>query len=280
MVFGLVNNQGKRYATKIQPITNYSNLSNEIQEAAILIKSNEIVAFPTETVYGLGANALNAEAVAKIFQAKGRPSDNPIIVHVSSFEMFTLVTSDIARSDMVKKLQERFWPGPLTLIVQKSNQVPYITTGNLETVAVRMPNNPIALALIHESNLPIAAPSANISGSPSPTTASDVFEDMNGKIPLIIDGGKSEIGLESTVLDISNSSKSPIILRPGKITQIEIEECLGIEVEIFDISTLKAENVENFEVKAKSPGMKYRHYAPKAEVELVSDFNSLITMYN
>ena len=114
MVIGLVNNQGKRYATKIQPITNYSNLSNEIQEAAILIKSNEIVAFPTETVYGLGANALNAEAVAKIFQAKGRPSDNPIIVHVSSFEMFTLVTSDIARSDMVKKLQERFWPGPLT----------------------------------------------------------------------------------------------------------------------------------------------------------------------
>lgn len=277
MVFSLVNNQEKKYTTKIQSITNFSNLSVEMREAADLIKSNEVVAFPTETVYGLGANAFSAEAVSKIFQAKGRPADNPIIVHVFSYEMFIQVTSEIARLDLVKKLQKRFWPGPLTLIVQKSNQVPYITTGNLETVAVRMPNNPIALALIRESNLPIAAPSANISGSPSPTTALDVFEDMNGKIPLIIDGGKSEIGLESTVLDISNPVKKPIILRPGKITQSEIEECLGTEVEIFDISTLKTGNGE---VKARSPGMKYRHYAPKAEVELLSDFNSFKAMFN
>ncbi len=266
----------KYYSTRIQKISDYSNLSNELADAANLIKNNEVVAFPTETVYGLGANALNEKAVNKIFQAKGRPSDNPIIVHVSSFEMFREVTSNEIPTELVTKLQKRFWPGPLTLIVPKSGQVPYVTTGSLETIAVRMPIHPIALALIENSELPIAAPSANISGSPSPTTAQDVFEDMQGRIPLIIDGGKSEIGLESTVLDISDPLRKPTILRPGKITRSEIEDCIGLSINVFDISKIQKEHSD---VQIKSPGMKYRHYAPKAEVELVSDLESLFSRF-
>lgn len=265
-------NSNKLYSTRIQKISNYSNLSIDLAEAANLIKNNEVVAFPTETVYGLGANALSEEAVNKIFQAKGRPSDNPIIVHISNIEMFKNVTSPDLSQELVTKLQKRFWPGPLTLIVPKSEKIPYVTTGGLETIAVRMPIHPIALGLIKESGLPIAAPSANISGSPSPTTAQDVFDDMHDRIPLIIDGGQSEIGLESTVLDISDPLRTPMILRPGKITRSEIESCLGIPIDIFDVSKIQKDHSK---VQVKSPGMKYRHYAPKAEVELVSDLKDL-----
>ena len=267
----------KKFNTKIQKITHLYDLSSELVEAVNLIKSNEVVAFPTETVYGLGANALDEKAVKKIFQAKGRPSDNPIIVHISSYEMFTEVTSLKSNLEIIKKLQKCFWPGPLTLIVPKSDKVPYITTGGLETIAVRMPINPIALALISQSKTPIAAPSANISGKPSPTTAIDVYEDMQGKIALILDGGNSEIGLESTVLDVSDIKRNPTILRPGKVTRREIEECLGMQVDIFDITLLSDGRKE---LQAKSPGLKYRHYAPKAEVILVNDIDTFIKEYS
>ena len=264
------------YQTKILRITGLENFSEQLQEAADLIKNNEILSFPTETVYGLGANALSETAVKKIFQAKGRPSDNPIIIHVSSIEMFERLIDLSYFDERIKKLQHSFWPGPLTLIIKKSNIVPYVTTGGLETVAIRMPSNKIALMLIKLSNLPIAAPSANLSGKPSPTTAQDVYEDMKGRIPLIIDGGDTEIGLESTVLDVSDPTSTPIILRPGKITKQQIESCLGYEIMVFDSSKLQKEVNQT---QVKSPGMKYRHYAPNAELTVVPDLEAFLLKY-
>lgn len=275
--FNTTTNTNFKFETKIIQISDMKNISDQLKEAVELLQSNELVAFPTETVYGLGANAFEENAVKKIFQAKGRPADNPIIVHVSSYEMFQEVTAVKHNKEEIKRLQECFWPGPLTLIVQKSDKVPYVTTGELETVAVRMPVHPMALALIKESNLPIAAPSANISGKPSPTTALDVFEDMQGKISLILDGGMCEIGLESTVLDMSDPTRKPIILRPGKVTKQQIERCLGKEIDILNVADVTENKTP---IKARSPGMKYRHYAPKADVILTRSIGEFLASYN
>lgn len=222
--------------------------------AAKALKEGELVAFPTETVYGLGANALDDNAVAKIYKAKGRPQDNPLIVHIHSMSQLTLVSDEI--NENAKKVMEKFWPGPLTVIVKKGKNVPNCVTAGLSSVAVRMPKNETALQLLKLSDVPVAAPSANTSGKPSPTKASHVLDDMNGKIPFIIDGGDAEVGLESTVLD--TTEKIPKILRPGGITKAQLEEILGKVV--YD-TALSDENAV-----PKSPGMKYKHYAPKASL--------------
>ncbi|WXG44762.1 MAG: L-threonylcarbamoyladenylate synthase [Promethearchaeati archaeon SRVP18_Atabeyarchaeia-1] len=232
-----------------------------IGEAAAVIKKGGLVAFPTETVYGLGADALSSDAVSKIFVAKGRPQDNPIIVHVSSLDDLNRVAFQI--SERAKTLIEGFWPGPLTLLFKKRNAVPEVTVAGLDTVAVRMPKHPVALALIRASGTPIAAPSANISGSPSPTTAKHVFTDLNGRIDLILDGGESMIGVESTVLDITTSP--PVVLRPGGTTIEQIESCIG---EVILHPAASAE-IRLDSVLAKSPGMKYKHYAPQGLMVLI-----------
>jgi len=219
-----------------------------IEEAAELIRKGEVVAFPTETVYGLGADAFNAEAVAKIFKAKGRPADNPLIVHLFSKDQLNKVAKDIPEEAYI--LIDIFTPGPLTLILNKHPDIPSITTSGLNTVGIRFPNNELARMLLSKSNTPIAAPSANISGRLSPTTGQAVYEDMDGKIPMILDGGKSQVGIESTVLDLTK--KPYTILRPGAISASMLVPYL-LEVKNF-----------KGEVKvAASPGMKYQHYAPK-----------------
>ncbi|WP_449538076.1 L-threonylcarbamoyladenylate synthase [Ferdinandcohnia sp. Marseille-Q9671] len=231
----------------------------QIKEAATLLQANEVVAFPTETVYGLGANALSSEAVAKIYEAKGRPSDNPLIVHISTMGQLHRVAQDI--SDQAYRLIEKFWPGPLTLVLKKKeNAVSEKVTAGLDTVAVRMPNHPVALALISASELPLAAPSANLSGKPSPTLAKHVADDLTGKIAGIIDGGATGVGLESTVVDCSG--EVPVILRPGGITKEQLEDVCGV-VEVDQ--ALVEENHA-----PKSPGMKYKHYATQAPLFIVN----------
>lgn len=232
--------------------------SRAVQKAAEYIKRGELAAFPTETVYGLGADALNPDAVKKIFVAKGRPQDNPLIVHVADLKQLKqIIRGEL--SEVSRKLINKYWPGPLTLIFQKSSILPARTTAGLDTVAVRMPDNQIALALIKAASLPIAAPSANTSGYPSPTEAEHVYNDLNGKIPIIIDGGPCRVGLESTVLDVRG--EKPVILRPGGITREDLSEFLGIKIERTDIEI-------NKEQKVISPGMKYRHYSPSKPVFL------------
>lgn len=227
-----------------------------INQAATLIKEGRLVAFPTETVYGLGANGLDEGAVQKIFNAKGRPQDNPLILHVHNIEQIKPLVKEIPT--IAYECMKRFWPGPLTILFKKSEVVPNIITAGLDTVAIRMPNHSIALELIKEANVPIAAPSANLSGKPSPTSANHVIEDLDGKVDMIIDGGDTGIGLESTVLDLTG--EVPTILRPGGIT---IEDLLVFIPNITqDIGTLK----EDENIVPKSPGQKYRHYAPKAEM--------------
>lgn len=231
-----------------------------IQEAAGLIRQGELVAFPTETVYGLGADALRPEASKKIYAAKGRPSDNPLIVHISKFEDLFTIAKEIPAE--AKKLSDAFWPGPLTMIVWKNEKVPYETTGGMDTVAVRMPDHRIALELIGQSGCLIAAPSANTSGKPSPTEAAHVALDMNGRIPMILDGGSVGIGIESTIVDLTE--EIPMILRPGYITKEMLEDVLGREV-CMDPGIIASDA----ERKPKAPGMKYKHYAPKADLILV-----------
>lgn len=231
-----------------------------IKPAARLIASGSVVAFPTETVYGLGANALDPSAIAKIYAAKGRPSDNPLIVHIASKKDVTKLAASVPPS--AKKLMDKFWPGPLTIILKKKPVVPLVTTGGLDSVAIRMPSNKIALALIKESRVPIAAPSANLSGKPSPTTAEHVISDMDGRIPMIISGGHCTIGLESTVIDMS--SGTPMLLRPGKISLEELRETIG-EVHVSPIVYASKRKLN----KVRSPGMKYRHYSPNATVIVV-----------
>lgn len=232
----------------------------DMREAAEIIRSGGLVAFPTETVYGLGANALDPEASKRIYAAKGRPSDNPLIVHISRFEELLSIAKEVP--PQAKKLADAFWPGPLTMIVWKNEKVPYETTGGMDTVAIRMPNHPVALALIDESGCMIAAPSANTSGKPSPTEAGHVALDLDGKIPMILDGGPVGIGIESTIIDLTE--KVPMILRPGYITKEMLEEVLGEEVRI-DPGIIAADSTK----KPKAPGMKYKHYAPKADLVLV-----------
>ena len=232
----------------------------DMREAAEIIRSGGLVAFPTETVYGLGANALDPEASKRIYAAKGRPSDNPLIVHICRFEELLSIAKEVP--PQAEKLADAFWPGPLTMIVWKNEKVPYETTGGMDTVAIRMPNHPVALALIDESGCMIAAPSANTSGKPSPTEAGHVALDLDGKIPMILDGGPVGIGIESTIIDLTE--KVPMILRPGYITKEMLEEVLGEEVRI-DPGIIAADSTK----KPKAPGMKYKHYAPKAELTLV-----------
>ena len=232
-----------------------------ISEAAEILKQGGLVAFPTETVYGLGGNGLDKEAAKKIYAAKGRPSDNPLILHVSSIEeVYPLVK---ALPEKAKKLMEAFWPGPLTLVLPKSDIVPKESTGGLETVALRSPENALTLALIRACGFPIAGPSANLSGRPSPTEASHVFEDLGGRIEGILEDGAVGIGVESTIVDLSENC--PTLLRPGAITPEDLEELLGEKVAI-DPTLLGKSMAEGFTPKA--PGMKYRHYAPKAEMIL------------
>ena len=232
-----------------------------ISEAAEILKGGGLVAFPTETVYGLGGNGLDKEAAKKIYAAKGRPSDNPLILHVSSIEeVYPLVK---ALPEKAKKLMEAFWPGPLTLVLPKSDIVPEESTGGLETVALRSPENALTLSLIRACGFPIAGPSANLSGRPSPTEASHVFEDLGGRIEGILEDGAVGIGVESTIVDLSENC--PTLLRPGAITIEDLEEVLGEKVAI-DPTLLGKSMAEGFTPKA--PGMKYRHYAPKAEMIL------------
>lgn len=239
---------------------------NQIVEAAKIIRNGGLVAFPTETVYGLGADALNAEAVAKVYEAKGRPSDNPMIVHIARASDIGQLTPRLS-SDIVT-LIENFWPGPLTLVVKRKEGVPDRTTGGLDTVGVRMPDSKLALDLINHAGCPIAAPSANLSGKPSPTRVQDVIEDLNGKVDAILEGPDCRVGIESTVLDVTGDV--PTILRPGVITADHIESAIGKKVAIdpaLHIDPTDAGNDEEF--APKSPGMKYKHYAPKADMTII-----------
>ncbi len=233
---------------------------DKLQVAANMIKAGGLVAFPTETVYGLGASALDDDAVQSIFKAKGRPSDNPLIVHISDMGMLNDIAAEVP--EIALRLAEKFWPGPLTLVFKKSAAIPAVITAGLDTVAVRMPSHPVALGLIMLCGVPVAAPSANISGKPSPTSAQHVISDLSGKIDAIINAGSSEVGVESTVLDITVSP--PVILRPGGITHAQISGVMG-QVEV-DPALL---NMPNVDIKPKSPGMKYTHYSPKGDVFVI-----------
>ena len=232
----------------------------EIKKQAEILKKGDTVIFPTETVYGLGANALDEKAVSKIYEAKGRPSDNPLIVHIYDKHQVEELAKDISPKAHV--VMDRFWPGPITIILNKKDIVPSRTSGGLDTVAIRMPSNPIAKELLKETNLPIAAPSANISGRPSPTKANHVYEEMNNRVDGIILGGDCTFGLESTVLDLTNDI--PTILRPGSVTKEDLESVIG-QVNIDPALENKEDNI-----KAKAPGMKYKHYSPNADVFIVS----------
>lgn len=245
--------------------TIYKTLSNTsaddeiIRQAGEILKSGGLVAFPTETVYGLGGDALNPDSSRKIYEAKGRPSDNPLIVHIYRLEDLDYIAED--PTGKVKLLADAFWPGPLTMILKKKNTVPKETTGGLATVAVRWPSHPAALRMIEAAGGFVAAPSANVSGKPSPTTAEYVAEDMMGRIEMILDDGPVGIGLESTIIDLTG--EEPMILRPGYITQEMLREVLGgvtIDKTILDM---------NCKEPPKAPGMRYRHYAPKGQLSIV-----------
>ena len=237
-----------------------SDSAEVIQTAAKILQEGGLVAFPTETVYGLGGNGLDSAACEKIYIAKGRPSDNPLILHISEFEELNPIVREI--SPAAQKLMDAFWPGPLTMVFPKADIVPEKATGGLDTVAVRFPSHPVARAIIRAAGLPIAAPSANSSGKPSPTRASHVEFDLNGKIDMIVDGGAAEWGLESTIVDVSG--EVPMILRPGAVTKEMMEKVVGtVEIDPAILTKPAAD------LKPKAPGMKYTHYSPKAEVVLV-----------
>ncbi len=245
-------------------MTKYLDLKKDYQKedltiAAENIKKGNLVLFPTETVYGIGANGLDAKAVEKIFKAKGRASDNPLILHVSSIKMVDSIAKDI--TPLERKLIEVFFPGPLTIILKRRDNVPDIVTASLDTVGIRMPSNKIAHDLIELSSVPIAAPSANISSRPSGTNIDDIFDELNNKVDYIIDGGDTDIGLESTVIRVINNTIH--ILRPGKITKKELEKYAKVEIDSHVL-----EDIKNNE-KVLSPGMKYKHYAPNTKCILV-----------
>lgn len=246
--------------TKIQFIKDIDKDIKHLEEAAEIIKSGGIGAFPTETVYGLGANALNGEAVKKIFEAKGRPQDNPLIIHISKKEDIDKYVDEVPK--FAEELMEKYWPGPLTIILKKKNIVSNITSAGLDTVGVRMPDNDIALKLIELSGVPIAAPSANISGRPSPTDIERCEEDLNGRVDFIVGSEKSKIGVESTIVDATGEHLC--VLRPGGITLEMLKEIdEGVYIDKAILTTLDKNT------KPKAPGMKYKHYAPKAKVKMV-----------
>ena len=249
----------KSMRTIIEKIDKNKINTDIIREAGRILREGGLVAFPTETVYGLGADALNEHAAQKIYAAKGRPSDNPLIIHITSMDDLAKITSFIPEA--AKVIADKYWPGPLTMIFDKSGIVPYGTTGGLDTVAVRMPSHEIAREVIDAGGGYIAAPSANTSGRPSPTTALHVEEDMTGKIDMIIDGGPVDIGVESTILDMT--VVPPMILRPGAITREMLTELIG------EVSVDKTLITPDSKKAPKAPGMKYRHYAPKAELTIV-----------
>ncbi|WP_313526607.1 L-threonylcarbamoyladenylate synthase [Anaerotignum sp.] len=246
--------------TKLIRISPENPEADLVEQAAKVLKEGGLVAFPTETVYGLGGNGLDIEACKNIYIAKGRPSDNPLILHISQISELRPIVREIPLA--AQKLMDAFWPGPLTMIFPKSHIVPLTTTGGLDTVAVRFPSHPVAMAIIRASGLPIAGPSANSSGKPSPTRASHVEFDLSGKIDMIVDGGAAEWGLESTIVDVTG--EVPVILRPGAITKEMMEAVVG-EVRIDPAILTKPSD----DLKPKAPGMKYTHYSPKAKVTLV-----------
>ena len=245
--------------TKVVKIDKEQIDDEKLMEAVEILRAGGLVAFPTETVYGLGANALNEEAAKKIYAAKGRPSDNPLIAHISKPEELAPLVKEVPEAG--KKLMEAYWPGPLTMILRKNEVIPYETTGGLDTVAIRMPSHPVARRFLQDSGCMIAAPSANTSGRPSPTTAQHVWEDLQGKIEVLLDGGPVGIGIESTIVDLSEDQ--PMILRPGFITQEMLSQVLG------QVGMDPGIASENSKKPPKAPGMRYRHYAPKADLTLV-----------
>ncbi|MEM0147695.1 MAG: L-threonylcarbamoyladenylate synthase [Candidatus Micrarchaeaceae archaeon] len=252
-----------RINTKIIKVNPTSPEMEKIREAAELIKHGKLVAFPTETVYGLGASAFNAEACMKVYAAKNRPPDNPLIVHIADMQMLSEVAKNIP--ERIMEAMKKVWPGPITFILEKSEKVPDEATGGMDSVAVRMPAHPIALALIKESNVPIAAPSANLSTKPSPTNAMHVEKDLLGRIDMIIDGGDAFFGVESTIIDARNAI--PVLLRPGPFTAEEIRSLFGG----ISIPDEVKEGIPSS--KALAPGMKYRHYAPDKRLYIAYDLN-------
>ena len=254
--------------TKVIKIDRKNPDWNLLQEAGRLLAEGALVAFPTETVYGLGGDGLKADAAARIYAAKGRPSDNPLILHIAEVTDMEKLAVDIP--ELAYRLAEEFWPGPMTMILKKNKVVPYATTGGLDTVAIRMPSDEIAREIIRNSGTFIAAPSANLSGRPSPTKAEHVIEDLSGRIEMIVDGGASDIGLESSIIDLSG--EVPLILRPGYITKEDFERIVA-EVE-YDSAVLATKPQES--VVAKAPGMKYRHYAPKGQITIVEGESSAV----
>ena len=257
-------------------ITEYFNINNQnidaeaIDRAGAIIRSGGLVAFPTETVYGLGGDALNASSSKKIYEAKGRPSDNPLIVHIADINDLYKIAKNVPES--AKRLADKYWPGPLTMIFPKKDIVPYSTTGGLDTVAVRFPSHEVARRFIEASGGFVAAPSANLSGRPSPTTAAHVKEDMDGRIDAIIDSGSCDIGLESTIIDFTQDT--PMMLRPGYVSEAMLREVLGeVQKDPAVFGTL----IEG--LKPKAPGMKYRHYAPKGQLTIVSGDKDTVSHY-
>ncbi len=240
-------------------------LEKDLLEAATLLRQGEVVAFPTETVYGLGAAIFNEKAVAKIFSLKKRPSDNPLIAHISSFDQLSSIAREIPFAFYL--LAEAFFPGPLTIILKKHPQVPSIVSAGQDTIALRMPSHPLAIALISLVGQPLVAPSANLSGKPSATSVAHVLEDFGGSLEALLDGGETSLGIESTVLSLCDKER-PLLLRPGSITKEQIEAVLGYPVEVF------SKHVKAHE-KVISPGMKYRHYAPKAPIVIIHSESEL-----
>ena len=257
--------------TELNPAENegFTEEEKELKYAGEVIKQGGLVAFPTETVYGLGGDALNPKSSEKIYAAKGRPSDNPLIVHISRLEDLWVVAKEVSKE--AEKIAQAFWPGPLTMILPKADCVPFETTGGLNTVAVRFPSHPVAKKLITYGGGFIAAPSANLSGKPSPTLAQYVVEDMQGRIDVIIDGGEVGIGLESTIIDLTVTP--PQILRPGYITPKMLEQVLDKVDE--DITMMHGDT----KARPKAPGMKYRHYAPKGDLTIIKGSNEKVPAY-
>ena len=255
--------------TKWEKVSGSSPDQRLMREAGDIIKNGGLVAFPTETVYGLGGDALNPESSRRIYAAKGRPSDNPLIVHIADFKDLQTIVSYVP--DSARVLAGHFWPGPLTMIFKKSEAIPFETTGGLDTVAVRFPSDPVAQAFIREAGGYVAAPSANTSGRPSPTSGKRVFEDMQGRIEMLLDSGDCQIGLESTIVDLTEDI--PVILRPGYITEEMLETVLQrVDVDQTILSAASG-------IAPKAPGMKYRHYAPKGELAIVSGQSAKVISY-